>query len=60
MNKRHKKRTQRRISIVLIAVALVLVAGCGVYFLVNRSGADATVDEASTNNIKDVGKTTAL
>ena len=58
MNKRHKKRTQRRISIVLIAVALVLVAGCGVYFLVNRSGADTTVDEESTNNTKDVGDTT--
>ena len=58
MNKRHKKRTQRRISIVLIAVALVLVAGCGVYFLVNRSGADTTVDEAGINNTKDVGKTT--
>ncbi len=58
MNKRHKKRTQRRISIVLIAVALVLVAGCGVYFLVNRSGADTAVDEAGTNNTKDVGKTT--
>ena len=54
MSKRHKKRTQRIISIVLIAVALVLVAGCGVYFLVNRSGADTTVDEASTNNTSDV------
>ena len=58
MSKRRKKRTQRRISIVLIAVALVLVAGCGVYFLVNRSGADTTVDEARTNNTKDVGDTT--
>ncbi|MBQ3773592.1 MAG: hypothetical protein II833_04310, partial [Pseudobutyrivibrio sp.] len=58
MNKRHKKRTQRRISIVLITVALVLVAGCGVYFLVNRSVADTTVYEASTNNTKDVGDTT--
>ena len=58
MNKRHKKRTQRRISIVLIVVALVLVAGCGVYFLVNRSGADTTVYEESTNNTKDVGDTT--
>ena len=58
MSKRRKKRTQRRISIVLIAVALVLVAGCGVYFLVNRSGADTTVDETSTNNTKDVGDTT--
>ena len=42
----------------MIAVALVLVAGCGVYFLVNRSGEDTTVDEASTNNTKDVGNTT--
>ncbi|SFH52354.1 Uncharacterized conserved protein YecT, DUF1311 family [Pseudobutyrivibrio sp. OR37] len=58
MSKRHKKRMQRRISIVLIAVALVLVAGCGVYFLVNRSGADTTVDEESTYNTKDVGDTT--
>lgn len=52
MSKRRKKRTQRRISIVLIAVALVLMAGCGVYYFVNRN--DEVETTAETNNTSDV------
>ncbi|QFJ55447.1 lysozyme inhibitor LprI family protein [Pseudobutyrivibrio xylanivorans] len=53
MNKRHKKRRQRRLSIILIIIALVLIAGCGIFYLVGRSGddeaAEAISNQTSTN-----------
>ena len=54
MSKRHKKRMQRRISIILIIVALVLVAGCGVYYLVKNSDSKDEITENTTKNT-DVG-----
>ena len=45
---------QRRISIILIIVALVLVAGCGVYYLVKNSDSKDEITENTTKNI-DVG-----
>ncbi|WP_051195218.1 lysozyme inhibitor LprI family protein [Pseudobutyrivibrio ruminis] len=54
MSKRRKKRMQRRISIILIIVALVLVAGCGVYYLVKNSDSKDEITENTTKNT-DVG-----
>ena len=36
---RRNKKTRNMISAVLIVVALLLIAGCGVYFFLNRDGA---------------------
>ena len=61
MNKRHKKRRQRRLSIILIIIALVLIAGCGIFYLVGRSGddeaAEAISNQTSTNTEADLNIT---
>lgn len=54
MSKRHKKRMQRRISIIMIIIALALVAGCSVYYLVKNSDSKDEITENTTKNT-DVG-----
>lgn len=54
MSKRRKKKMQRRISIIMIIIALVLVAGCGVYYLVKNSDSKDEITENTTKNT-DVG-----
>jgi len=36
MNKRHKRRRHRRISIILIVAAILLLAGCGIFYFINK------------------------
>ena len=48
--KTNKRRQQNRISIILIIVAIVMIIGCGVYFLCGKmgQGLEATSEEEIT------------